>query len=94
VGPAHAVETAVPDVRELAAAETPAPARPGEGTGRLATAEETANAVERAQRALLELPARRAVEKRRAAEETQRIELAQRTRGTARVAEAVAELAD
>ena len=94
VEPATAVETAVPDVRELAAADRPAPARGNEGAGRLATAEETAAAVERAQRALLELRARRAAEKRRAAEEAQRIEQAQQARGTARTADAVAELAD
>ena len=60
----------------------------------MATADETAIAVERAQRALLELRARKAVEQRRAAEEAHWIELAQRVRGAVRAADAVVERAD
>lgn len=67
--PVSAAETAVPDLRDLAAANTPAPARGEEGRGRIATVEETAAAVERAQRALLELRARKAAERERAEEE-------------------------
>ena len=94
IEPSTAVETAVPDVRELAAVDRTAPTRGDEGAGRVATAEETATAVERAQCALLELRARRSAEKRRAAEEAHRIDQAQQARGTARTADAVAELAD
>lgn len=90
------VETAVIDLREVAATEESPAARGDEGGGRLATAEETATAVERAQRALLELRARRAVEKRRSAEEERHLDLTRQVDGAARVAgtDAVAELAD
>jgi len=67
--PVDAAETAVADLRELAAAEAPPAAHGEEGRGRVASADETARAVERAQRALLELRARTDVERERAAQE-------------------------
>jgi conjugative relaxase-like TrwC/TraI family protein len=72
--PIDAAETAVPDVREVASAEPRATRRTDEGQGRAASAEETAAAVERAQRALLELRARTAAERRRAAEEVEQVD--------------------
>ena len=66
--PVDAAETAVPDVREVAASE-PAPiSRAEEGRGRVASADDTASAVARAQRALFELRARTEVERRQAKE--------------------------
>jgi hypothetical protein len=67
--PVDAVETAVPDVREAAAAEPAADPRTDEGRGRIASADDTAAAVARAQRALFELRSRAAAEQRYADEE-------------------------
>lgn len=72
--PVDAAETAVPDVREVAAAEPRTTRRADEGQGRVASAEETAAAVEQAQRALLELRARTAAERGRAAEEAEQVD--------------------
>jgi hypothetical protein len=87
---ASTLETDVADIRDTTRA---VPTVVGEGRGRVATAERTAAAVERAQRALLELRARAAADER-AAEEIRHIEQAQRS--TPRVAEreAVVELVD
>jgi hypothetical protein len=84
------VETWIPDIRDTATAE-PALAPADEGRGRVATAERTAAAVERAQRALLELRARAAAGAR-AAEEAHHIEEAHRAVEHAPDAAAVAEL--
>jgi hypothetical protein len=87
---ASALETDVADIRDTAVAE---PAVAGEGRGRVATAERTAAAVERAQRALLELRARAAADER-AAEEARTIEQAQRSTPRMTERDAVAELVD
>jgi len=84
------VETGIPDVRDTATAE---PAVADEGRGRVATAERTAAAVERAQRALLELRARASVDAR-GAEEAHQIEEAHRAVEHAPDVAAVAELVD
>jgi conjugative relaxase-like TrwC/TraI family protein len=68
--PVDAAETAVPDIREVAAAEPVPAARLDEGCGRVSSAEDTAAAVARAQRALLELRARAEAEQRHAGEES------------------------
>jgi len=86
------VETGIPDIRDTATAETAVVAA-DEGRGRVATAERTAAAVERAQRALLELRARASVDAR-AAEETHQIEEAHRAVKHAPDVAAVAELVD
>jgi hypothetical protein len=87
--PGVVAETAVPDIRDVTADESPAPTCHDEGRGRVATADATAAAVERAQRALLELRARRAVERRRVADEADRIDQAQRDRDQPAAARAV-----
>jgi len=61
-----AAETNVPDIRDVAATE---PAQDGEDLVRVPSADQTAAAISRAQRALAEIEHRRAVEERRAAEE-------------------------
>ena len=70
---ADAAETGVPDIRDLAAAE---PRQVAEDVVRVPTADETAAAVARAQRALAELDKRRAIEERRAAEEARAAQVA------------------
>lgn len=75
-----AVETQVEDLRDTAARETP----PGDSEDvRVPSAEETAAAIDRAQRALREIEARQAVEERHAAEEAQAAELHRRHRDDA-----------
>jgi hypothetical protein len=71
----EASETDVTDVREAAAAET---AMVDSDEVRVPSAEEAAGIVEQAQRALLEIEARHAVEAQRAAEEAQAAELYRR----------------
>jgi hypothetical protein len=66
-------ETAVADIRETT---EPVVSRVDEGMARVATAEDTAVAVKRAQRALLEIQARTAAERANAAEEAERLEQA------------------
>jgi hypothetical protein len=75
--PVDAAETGVPDIREVAASERARPIHGQEGRPRVATGEEAGAAVERAQRALLELRARAALDKR-ATQETGHIDLAWR----------------
>lgn len=67
--PADAAETAVPDVREIAEDE-PAPEQ--DDSVRVPSADETADSVDRAQRALAELEQRRAAEAAQEAEEQAR----------------------
>ena len=86
------VETGIPDIRDTATAE-PAAALADEGRGRVATAERTAAAVERAQRALLELRAR-ATADARVADEARQIEEAHRAVEHTPDAAAVAELVE
>ena len=68
-----APETAIPDIRDLAAAEPP---QTGEDLIRVPTADETAVAVARAQRALTELAQRQAADERRAIEDARAAQLA------------------
>jgi len=87
----------VADIREIAAAKPPPAARADEGRGRVASAEETGTAVERAQRALLELRARTAAERTRAAEEARQIDQAyqhRRERTAAKAATAGADVVE
>jgi hypothetical protein len=70
---ADAAQTAVPDIREVAAVE---PAQAAEDVVRVPTADETAAAVARAQRALAEIDQRRVADERRAAEEARAEQLA------------------
>ena len=92
--PVDAAETAVADIREIAAGEPAPVARADEGRGRVAATDETATAVERAQRALLELRARTAAERRRAAEEARRIDQAYQHRRERTATEAATARAD
>jgi hypothetical protein len=64
--PADAVEAAPPDIRAIAAAE---PEQVDEDLVRVPTADETADIIARAQRALAEMERRRAAEEQRAADE-------------------------
>jgi AAA domain len=70
---AGAAETTVPDLREVAASE-PAPA--GEDDVRVPSADETADTVQRAQRALAEIQKRQAVDDRHTAEQARADQLA------------------
>lgn len=81
-------ETAVADVRDVADAEAPVTES---DEVRVASADETAESIERAQRALREIAARQVVEERHAAEEAQAAELHRRNISDAAAA---AELAD
>jgi hypothetical protein len=66
-------ETVVPDIRDLAAAETP---RPIDDTVHVPTAQQTADDLTRARRALAETRQRQADEQRRAAEQSRAQQLA------------------
>jgi hypothetical protein len=70
-----AAETGVADLREVAADEEPAEER---DEVRVPSAEETADTIARAQRALREIEQRQAVEARYATEEAQAVELSRR----------------
>ncbi|SFW50345.1 MobF family relaxase [Amycolatopsis australiensis] len=85
---AGVAETAVADVRDVADAEAPVTES---DEVRVASADETAESIERAQRALREIAARQVVEERHAAEEAQAAELHRRNISDAAAA---AELAD
>jgi len=67
---ADAAETAVADVRDVAAQERKRTPRGEDDWTRVPPADETADSISRAQRALAELEARHAEERRRADEET------------------------
>ncbi|MCA1681577.1 MAG: TrwC relaxase, partial [Actinobacteria bacterium] len=69
----HLVETGLADLRDIAAAE---PAATDEDTVRVPTATETAYAIQRAQRALAEIEARRAADQARDAEQARAEQLA------------------
>jgi hypothetical protein len=71
--PEYVVETDVADIRDLAAAEPPQAA---EDDVRVPSAEETAVAVERAHRALVEIDQRQAADERRAADQARAEQLA------------------